>query len=91
MKLILDMGEAYPAFFVGTQEDFVHDDPDYRASELEQFSEDAVEIPDDVAQRWLTARDAWDAAEKEIGDWLKARPEDSQTEKARRREGHRHE
>lgn len=72
MKLTLSEGERYPAWFIRTRDECAFGNPPSEA-DLEDFDRCAVEVPDELAARWIAARDAWDAAEEEISAWHEAR------------------
>ncbi len=72
MKLIVSEGEKYPHWFLRTREDTAIFNPEsapWYQDELDRFDAIAVEVPDDLARKWLAARDAWAAVEEEIGTW----------------------
>ena len=69
MKLSLNEGEKYPHLFIRTRAETVEI---YGEDYAQTYFDPGFEVPDELAQKWIAAREAWIETEEEIDAFMEA-------------------
>jgi hypothetical protein len=84
VRLGLSEGEKYPHWFIRTREEAVEC---YGEGWAREFFDPGFDVPDELAERWLTASALWSEAEEEIAAFLRGRQEEDGGEQVLVRSG----